>query len=120
MSALSLPVFQPEAVTQPGDRFRCEPYRCVLSAATCVLRQQQAQAQRRFSVANRPFAGVHCADCAVGRTVAARVKVAPRGGLCTNCGRPVKMPKRLGNRDPRCGPCRTVSAPAAPRRGPLT
>jgi hypothetical protein len=64
------------AVRQPLDLFRCEPYRCSLTAKTCVARQDQIAAPKdrrpgAYYRADSPAKGDFflCIDCAVGAVV---------------------------------------------------
>lgn len=69
-----LPVVQPEAIASHADMFRCEPYRVNLTARACAGRQADA---RRKGTSTRPTSATalsKCSGCALGATVAARLK----------------------------------------------
>lgn len=79
-----LRVVRPEQVEHATDAFRCEPYSAVLSAATCVRRQDAAQlavAQRGAGSPKGAAAREHlkrgdyglCRECGVGADVRRRV-----------------------------------------------
>lgn len=94
MSAEVVPV---ERLTRMGDRFYCGPLRCALSAGTCIGRQGQAREGAQFRHrAGQRHAGAQyapCADCSIGRDVAATVRAGALAAaaqvdaeVCARCG----------------------------------
>jgi len=67
-----------ERLTSGRDFMRCPPYRAVLSAQTCVARQDAVAVQATQDV-RKPLSDRlngdyrHCRDCAIGRAVRARL-----------------------------------------------
>jgi hypothetical protein len=95
------------------DRFRCEPYACVLSAGACVGRQARV-AEIGDATARTTGMG-SCVRCAVGARIAAQVGTAERPvcgwtkGVerCTRTplpGETLCEPHRRSNRIPRAAP----------------
>ena len=94
MSAAVVPV---ERLTRMGDRFYCGPLRCALTAGACIGRQGQAREGARFRHrAAQQRAGAQyapCADCSIGRDVAAAVRAGALAAaaqvdaeVCARCG----------------------------------
>ena len=82
-----LPFVPPEAIVSPGDHVRCVPYGATVSARVCVRRQrlhgQRVSRQPTGHVDLRSAPGKYraqelymgrCADCALGRAVAAQLE----------------------------------------------
>jgi len=67
-----------DQIARGEDRFRCHPYRCTITAAGCVGRQQRVA--EMGSAAARTGGMAWCIDCADGSAVAARVGVDIAGG----------------------------------------
>ena len=102
--ASELPVLPVDRLTQPRERFRCEPYRCTLTAEACLKRQRQAQTNRGGTIGREPMVTTHCADCAdcaLGRVVAQRVKLTVEPVKCSvaSCNAIVEGAK---GREPLC------------------
>ena len=70
---VSLPIFSPpvdaDAVAKLTDRFRCEPYRCILTAAGCIAKRRRAGTPAKqgevYTQGHRAEAG-SCPACSVG------------------------------------------------------
>lgn len=86
-----------DRLVRMADRFRCEPLRCVTSAASCISRQADARDGARFNhrirdLVQHRITVPSCRDCPVGRLVAARVRAAAiaaaaeMSGACPRCG----------------------------------
>jgi hypothetical protein len=82
-----------ERLTRATDRFRCDHYRAVISAATCLGRQSEKHAPGR-SRYGMPFADTYpgCVGCSVGAEVARTVPrpPPPAATLCAVCKEPVQ------------------------------
>ena len=72
-----LVVLPVESITGARDMFRCEPYAAHVSAGTCMARQHAELTPRRVRWQHNGAARVRfprCADCELGRRVAALVE----------------------------------------------
>lgn len=94
-----------EQVSSPDDRFRCTPYKSVLTARACLSRRDMAA----LPADQRKEDYVFCQGCTLGEAVHARFLV-PVGDLLKK-----KPPKRRPSRKPKHRPDDTIAPSAATR-----
>lgn len=94
-----LPVLQPDELTRPEDRFRCEVFSAVIPARTRLARRgaDYAGGRSQHAPPERYAAFPGCVRCPVGAVVAGRVSDAAPPTHCI-----VPSCKALARRGPHC------------------
>jgi hypothetical protein len=102
-------------VTAAAPTLRCERYRCTLSSAACLARQQ---ARRRGATGGYTGAAYPlCVGCAQGAAALASGPAVAPALVCERCGAPTTLP-RVRVAELLCPACRAPAAETSPRRRP--